>query len=188
MSQKKSRTVGGPRARTTMHRFELPGVPEFLSHRPCQNTARHTRALGHVPRGWQTTRIDIALFHRGPVALVPDGFGYRRKRLDPRRYPVCGDGRYFLGYFPNAQSEYPWRPALQWLLDLTDGFEIAATAWCSRGSRVALNANLDIFLPLPHAWDWTEFVMVAGWVFCNTDEECAAMAPSELPAVLELRQ
>ena len=169
----------GPRVRTQMRRMlQLPMVPEFRKHRPREGTMWHTRALGCVPRGNHVFRIDIALFHRGPVALVPDGFGYRRKRLDPRRYPVCVDGRYFIGYFPNAQSERPWRPEVKWLLDLpSGGFEIAATVWCARGERCELDTSFDWHLPWPHDWGWIDCVTAAGWVFCTTEDECAMVAP-----------
>lgn len=150
--------------------LEMAKVPEFRKWPPRAGIAFPSRRLGRCPRGWHVERVDIGLFHRGPVALVNEQWWRKRVYLDRRGYTADSDGRYLIGHFTHVERpdrcHRPWRPEVPWLLDLTEGFEITACAWCAPGERTAIDPRLDWFLPLPHAsWPWLENVIAGGWIF-----------------------
>jgi hypothetical protein len=155
--------------------LEMAKVPEFRRWRPHEGALCHTRNLGRVPRGWHVYRVDIALFHRGPIARVTEQKVRRRIYLERRGF-TAWNCRYLIGAFDHVERpdrcQRPWRPAVKWLMDLTPGFEITATAWCAPGERVEIDQRWDWALSWPHAsWPWLDFVVAGGWVFCAEEEE-----------------
>jgi hypothetical protein len=155
--------------------LQLANVPEFRKCRPAPGTAWYTRGLGRCPAGWHTHRVDIALFHRGPIARVTEQQMRRRIYLERRGY-TAWEGRYLIGEFEHVERPErcmrPWRPAIPWLMDLTPGFEITAVVWCAPGEKKEIDMRWDWFLPWPHAsWPWLEFVVAGGWVFQSKEEE-----------------